>query len=81
MSVQGEPPANMRTAWRLLLRKSLPPTLLSHMHYAVFGLGDSGLFVHTLYLGMYSVCVCMWDMNQARHSSNRGQQHVGGTLG
>lgn len=25
-----------------MLRKSLPPSLLSHMQYAVFGLGDSG---------------------------------------
>jgi sulfite reductase alpha subunit-like flavoprotein len=32
----------MRKFWRLLLRKSLPPSTLAGLHYAVFGLGDSG---------------------------------------
>lgn len=39
---QGDPPDNMRRFWKLLLRKSLPPTILSGTNYAVFGLGDSG---------------------------------------
>lgn len=32
----------MRKFWKLLLRKNLPPTILSGVNYAVFGLGDSG---------------------------------------
>jgi sulfite reductase alpha subunit-like flavoprotein len=32
----------MRHAWPRLLRKSLPSTTLASMHFAVFGLGDSG---------------------------------------
>lgn len=39
---QGDPPDNMRRFWKLLLRKSLPPDSLAGVHYAVFGLGDSG---------------------------------------
>lgn len=39
---QGEPPATFRALWRALLRRSLPPTLLSGQTAAVFGLGDSG---------------------------------------
>ena len=39
----GEEPENMRQFWRLIMRKSLTsmPTLLSHVHYALIGLGDS----------------------------------------
>jgi sulfite reductase alpha subunit-like flavoprotein len=40
--MQGDPPDNMRKFWRLLLRKNLPGDLLAGLHYAVFGLGDSG---------------------------------------
>jgi hypothetical protein len=40
--MQGNQPDNMRRFWRFLLRKSLPPDSLSHMQFAVFGLGDSG---------------------------------------
>jgi sulfite reductase alpha subunit-like flavoprotein len=32
----------MQTAWRNLLRKNLPSTLLNRSNFAVFGLGDSG---------------------------------------
>jgi sulfite reductase alpha subunit-like flavoprotein len=32
----------MKSTWKSMLRKSLPPTLLAKMQYAVFGLGDSG---------------------------------------
>lgn len=32
----------MRSFWRQLLRKSLPPDVLGGVRYAVFGLGDSG---------------------------------------
>lgn len=38
---QGDPPNNMRQFWRLLLRKSLPTTLLSNVKYGILGLGDS----------------------------------------
>jgi sulfite reductase alpha subunit-like flavoprotein len=40
--LQGDPPDNMRRFWKLLLRKSLPPSILAGTAYAVFGLGDSG---------------------------------------
>jgi hypothetical protein len=43
--VQGDPPNNMLHFWRFLLRKSLPANSLISMHYAVFGLGDSGGFM------------------------------------
>ena len=39
---QGDEPENMRRFWKFLLRRNLPEQLLSHIHYAVFGLGDSG---------------------------------------
>lgn len=38
---QGEEPDNMKTFWKFLLRKSLPPDSLNALHYAVLGLGDS----------------------------------------
>jgi sulfite reductase alpha subunit-like flavoprotein len=39
---QGDEPDSMKTFWRFLLRKSLPPTSLSGVAgVAVFGLGDS----------------------------------------
>lgn len=38
----GEPPENMRAAWRALLRRSLPSDWLAGVRFAVFGLGDSG---------------------------------------
>ncbi|XP_076162157.1 NADPH-dependent diflavin oxidoreductase 1-like [Ptiloglossa arizonensis] len=38
---QGDPPSNMRQFWRLLLRKSLPSTLLANIKYGILGLGDS----------------------------------------
>ena len=37
----GEEPDNMRQFWRGIMRRSLPTTLLSHLHYALIGLGDS----------------------------------------
>lgn len=37
----GEPPQNMRTAWRSLLRKNLSSQWLEGVQVAVFGLGDS----------------------------------------
>uniref|UniRef100_A0A0N5BN95 NADPH-dependent diflavin oxidoreductase 1 n=1 Tax=Strongyloides papillosus TaxID=174720 RepID=A0A0N5BN95_STREA len=40
-SGQGEMPANMRQNWKKLLNAKLPPDFLSHLKYAVFGLGDS----------------------------------------
>lgn len=39
---QGDTPAGMRTVWPTLLRRSLGSTVLSRLHFAVFGLGDSG---------------------------------------
>lgn len=39
---QGDEPDNMKTFWRFLLRKSLPPNSLSSLKCAVLGLGDSG---------------------------------------
>lgn len=39
---QGDEPDNMKTFWRFLLRKSLPPDSLCSLKYAVLGLGDSG---------------------------------------
>ena len=38
---QGDPPRNLIKFWRFLRRKSLPPSSLHHLKYAVFGLGDS----------------------------------------
>ncbi|KAI5736780.1 hypothetical protein M8J76_007000 [Diaphorina citri] len=38
---QGDPPDNMKTFWKFLLRKNLPPTSLQTMKFAVLGLGDS----------------------------------------
>ncbi|XP_043250700.1 NADPH-dependent diflavin oxidoreductase 1 isoform X1 [Colletes gigas] len=38
---QGDPPGNMGQFWRLLLRKSLPATLLANVKYGILGLGDS----------------------------------------
>lgn len=37
----GEFPIPMRTMWTNLLRRNLPPSLLSESKFAVFGLGDS----------------------------------------
>ncbi|OLY77720.1 NADPH-dependent diflavin oxidoreductase 1, partial [Smittium mucronatum] len=37
----GDEPDTMKEFWKLLLRKSLPRNLLTHLRYAVFGLGDS----------------------------------------
>lgn len=39
----GEEPENMRQFWRLIMRKSLSsaPSILSHIHYGLIGLGDS----------------------------------------
>ncbi|CAF1662289.1 unnamed protein product, partial [Adineta ricciae] len=36
----GEEPENMRQFWRLIMRRSLS-VVLSHVHYALIGLGDS----------------------------------------
>ncbi|KAK7095447.1 hypothetical protein V1264_006849 [Littorina saxatilis] len=38
---QGDPPDNMQTFWRFILRKNLPGNSLANLHYAVLGLGDS----------------------------------------
>ena len=38
---QGEEPDNMKSFWRFLLRRSLPPDALDGLTYAVLGLGDS----------------------------------------
>ncbi|KFV68708.1 NADPH-dependent diflavin oxidoreductase 1 [Dryobates pubescens] len=38
---QGDPPDNMKTFWRFLFRKSLSPSSLCQLDYAVLGLGDS----------------------------------------
>ncbi|XP_014467335.1 PREDICTED: NADPH-dependent diflavin oxidoreductase 1 [Dinoponera quadriceps] len=38
---QGDPPANMRRFWRLLLRKNLPVNMLQDLKYGILGLGDS----------------------------------------
>lgn len=38
---QGDEPDNMKSFWKFLLRKSLPPHSLSALNYAVLGLGDS----------------------------------------
>lgn len=32
----------MASLWRALLRGDLPSDLLDHLHFTVFGLGDSG---------------------------------------
>lgn len=55
LALQGDPPDNMRSFWRFLLRKSLPPTSLSGLRYAVFGLGDSGYPKYNV-----STCSCCW---------------------
>lgn len=38
---QGDEPDNMKTFWKFLLRKSLPPNSLNALNFAVLGLGDS----------------------------------------
>lgn len=38
---QGTEPDNMKLFWKFLLRKSLPPTSLVGLNYAVLGMGDS----------------------------------------
>ena len=38
---EGTVPDNMRSFWRFLLRKDLPPGSLGAMRHACFGLGDS----------------------------------------
>ncbi|XP_074026251.1 NADPH-dependent diflavin oxidoreductase 1-like isoform X1 [Leptinotarsa decemlineata] len=38
---QGEEPDNMKSFWKFLLRKNLPPNILDNVKFAVFGLGDS----------------------------------------
>ncbi|ODQ54393.1 NADPH-dependent FMN and FAD containing oxidoreductase-like protein [Saitoella complicata NRRL Y-17804] len=38
---QGDIPDNMKLFWPAILRRSLPPTLLDHLSFALFGLGDS----------------------------------------
>ncbi|XP_045702066.1 NADPH-dependent diflavin oxidoreductase 1 isoform X1 [Phyllostomus hastatus] len=38
---QGDPPDNMKSFWRFIFRKNLPPTSLCQMDFAVLGLGDS----------------------------------------
>lgn len=38
---QGDEPDNMKTFWKFLLRKNLPPDSLNALTYAVLGLGDS----------------------------------------
>uniref|UniRef100_A0A0D6R8F5 NADPH-dependent diflavin oxidoreductase 1 n=1 Tax=Araucaria cunninghamii TaxID=56994 RepID=A0A0D6R8F5_ARACU len=39
---QGDPPDSMKSFWKFLLTRSLGHLWLEGMHYAVFGLGDSG---------------------------------------
>ncbi|KAL6614567.1 hypothetical protein ACP70R_036837 [Stipagrostis hirtigluma subsp. patula] len=39
---QGDPPDSMKGFWRYLLQKNLGAVWLEGVHYAVFGLGDSG---------------------------------------
>ncbi|KAL6893936.1 hypothetical protein ACP4OV_008034 [Aristida adscensionis] len=39
---QGDPPDSMKGFWRYLLQKDLDARRLEGVHYAVFGLGDSG---------------------------------------
>ncbi|BFZ59483.1 NAPDH-dependent diflavin reductase [Saitoella coloradoensis] len=38
---QGDIPDNMKLFWPAILRRSLPPMLLDHLSFALFGLGDS----------------------------------------
>ncbi|KAL5011405.1 hypothetical protein ScPMuIL_009956 [Solemya velum] len=38
---QGDPPDNMKSFWKFILRKSLPAGSLCNMNFAVLGLGDS----------------------------------------
>lgn len=38
---QGDPPANMRQFWKLLLRRNIPANILRNVKYGVLGLGDS----------------------------------------
>lgn len=51
--MQGENPDNMRSFWKFLLRKSLPPDSLAALKFAVFGLGDSTYVT-------YNVCIAWW---------------------
>lgn len=38
---QGDLPVNARQFWKSILRRKLPPTYLSNVRFATFGLGDS----------------------------------------
>lgn len=38
---QGELPRNTKKFWKFLLRRKLPPTLLTSVRFSTFGLGDS----------------------------------------
>jgi hypothetical protein len=50
----------MRRFWKLLLRKSLPPTALAGLQYAVFGLGDSGYVKYNVrvFVGVGACVLC-----------------------
>lgn len=37
----GVAPSNMRTFWNYIRQRSLPAHKLRHVHFAIFGLGDS----------------------------------------
>ncbi|CAK7332257.1 unnamed protein product [Dovyalis caffra] len=39
---QGDTPDSMKAFWKFLLRRNISKNLLEGVHYAVFGLGDSG---------------------------------------
>ena len=68
VSTQGnaDPPDNAKLFYRSLLRRSLPPSFLSSLHFSVFGLGDSSyptynaiarrVYQRMLDLGAVSVC-------------------------
>jgi sulfite reductase alpha subunit-like flavoprotein len=38
---QGDVPRNGQAFWKKLLRKKLPPTLLSGVRFGIYGLGDT----------------------------------------
>ena len=77
----GEEPDNMRQFWRWIMRKSLPSTHFSQLHYALIGLGDSTypkfnfvakkLAKRLDQLGAQSICEKVLADEQHPHGTNR----------
>jgi sulfite reductase alpha subunit-like flavoprotein len=58
---EGEVPRNMKTFWKFLLRKSLPANFLTHLQYAIFGLGDSSYEKYNAAARYLTICNALLD--------------------